>query len=497
LPPVPLPEEQGSPEDEAEIVPKLNGIVFVKTPEEIKTEGVPAMTGLDVRGIPILSGDDFKVVIYQYLGRPAKRKTITRLERDVILFCRAKNRPLVDVILPEQNVDNGVLQIWFLEGRVGKMPIENEGHKWFKDELIRRQVRLKPGDSVDSQRLLADLDWLNRNPFRDVRVLFKQGDEQGRTDVALQVKDRIPLRVYGGFENSGNKLTGVDRLLAGFNWGNVFGLDHQLNYQYTTDTDFRFLKAHSASYIVPLPWRHTISLLGSYVDARGDLVAPLSQSGRSYQASLRYGVPLPAIGKYQHEATVGFDFKRSDNSLEFNSTAFSKSDTDIDQIEVGYTGLLPDPWGQTSLGVELFYSPGGLTENNDDAHFNALRPGAPANYTYGRLNAERITRLPWEFSWILRGQAQTTSDPLMPSEQLGLGGYSTVRGYEERVVNGDKGWLVVNEVRTPGFRIGNLTRQDEGQDYLQLLAFFDYGAVRGESPHADLYSAGAGLRCNP
>src|SRR5438876_2769650 len=185
--------------------------------------------------------------------------------------------------------------------------VENEGKVWFKDELIRSQVRLKPGDQVDSKKLLADLDWLNRNPFRQVDVRFEQGKQLGQSDVILRVEDRVPFRVYGGYEDSGTRFTGSERLLAGFNWGNAFGVDNQLNYQYTTDTEFRFVKAHSFSYLAPLPWRHTLTLLGSYVDGKAQFFkgSPTTATGRSYQGSLRYSVPLPPIQKYQHYVSAG------------------------------------------------------------------------------------------------------------------------------------------------------------------------------------------------
>ena len=502
LPGKPLPEESEDAAGQALLLPSLDGLMIVKTQEEIKVEGAPEVKGLKVVGIPLLSGPDFQALVAPYFGRPVRFATVKRLQRQIILYCRAKDRPLVDVILPDQDLTkNAVLQLVFLEGTVGKLTVENPGEVWFKEELIRGQVRLKPGDHIDSKQLLADLDWLNRNPFRQVDVLFKQGQQLGQSDVALQVQDRLPLRVYGGFEDTGTRFTGRDRLLAGFNWGNVFGVDHQLNYQYTTDTDFRLVKAHSVSYLIPLPWRHTLTLFGSYVDGRAEFGSgsTTTAEGKSYQGSLRYSAPLPSLQKYQHEVSAGFDFKRANNDFIFGGTTHIPSDADINQFELGYSALLPDKWGQTSAGIEAYYSPGGLLGNNAASDFNSLRPGSSANYLYARLNAERITRLPYDFSWIVRFQGQLADRKLLPSEELGLGGHSTVRGYDERLVNGDNGWLISNELRTPSLRLGNLLNTPGGADFLQFLTFLDYGATRIYSPQAsdpapDLASVGGGLR---
>jgi hemolysin activation/secretion protein len=253
-----------------------------------------------------------------------------------------------------------------------------------------------------------------------------------------------------------------------------------------------------------LPWHNTLTVFGSYVDARADFasVAPgTSSKGLSYQASMRYSSPLPVIGKYQHEVSGGFDFKRSNNNFEFGGTTSLPSDTHVLQAELGYSGLVPDKFGQTSFGLEGYYSPGDLTDNNTDSHFNQLRQGAKANYLYGRLTAQRVTRLPYDFTLVIRGTAQASNERLLPSEQLGVGGYNTVRGYEERLANGDEGWIVNTELRTPAIRLPGLYRSPTIEpDYLQFLVFFDYGAIHtidrvvGDPKDASLSSVGAGVR---
>jgi len=266
------------------------------------------------------------------------------------------------------------------------------------------------------------------------------------------------------------------------------------------------VKAHSASYIAPLPWRHTLTLFGSYVDAKADFKAlglsGTTAPGSSWQTSARYSIPMPQIQKYRNELSAGFDFKRSNNNLLAGGANVSqRSDTDIAQFVAGYTGLLPDRLGWTSVGLEFYYSPGGLTGDNESAAFSNLRTNASGSYCYARFNAERITRLPGDFSWILRGWAQVANKRLLPSEELALGGHDTVRGYDERVVLGDNGWILNTEIRTPSLLLGNSFHVAGGRDELQFLGFFDYGGSRvvdrqsedGKANY-ELCSTGVGFR---
>jgi len=69
-------------------------------------------------------------------------------------------------------------------------------------------------------------------------------------------------------------------------------------------------------------------------------------------------------------------------------------------------------------------------------------------------------------------------------------------------VDGDDGWLVVNEIRTPHIPLGNLTRRAGAKDWVQGLIFCDYGraydrhpsAVLLESYQETMLSAGLGFR---
>jgi hemolysin activation/secretion protein len=494
------------------LVPPLKAIIIVPSLAAVKPEGAPGAQGVQVLGPDFLKRPDFEALLAPYLGQSLSLSKIKKLQRDVILFCRAMDHPVIDAFYPEQDSTEGVIQMAVLEGKVGTITVQNEGTKWFQDSVFTKGVRLHSGGYILESQLLEDINWLNRNSyFRDVEVAFSQG-ELGEVDLQLRVKDRAPVRPYVGYENSGNEILGEHRLLGGVNLGDVLGLDHLLNYQFTTDVEIEKFKAHSLSYIVPLPCRHTLTVFGSYVDIDTDLGSigfpDFRQEGQSYQASMRYAVPLPRFAKVDHELSAGFDYKRTDNNLEFGVVqAFDPTLTEIGQFVVGYRGWRPDPFGSTAVGLQGYYSPGGLFSHNEDEDFEGTRPGSEANYFYFRVLAERATKLPfgpdWQrkrvdevFAWHIAGTYQWANSQLLPSEQLGIGGYATVRGYDERSVNGDDGWVINNELRTPAWRIGNLTATAGAYDTIQFLLFSDYGAARSPEGDFDLLSIGGGVRYN-
>jgi hemolysin activation/secretion protein len=328
----------------------------------------------------------------------------------------------------------------------------------------------------------------------------------GETDIVLQTSDRFPVRFYGGYEDSGNAETGFDRYEIGFNWGDAFelGLGQQLNYQYTTSGDGHSLRSHAGSWVIPLPWRHTLTFFGSYADSDGIIPPFINIIGHSYQISGRYGIPLPTLSygpvSVKESFSFGPDYKYNDNSLEFGGAGAGTTQVDVDQLAFTYDGSESDPYGQFSIDETLNYSPGNWGGRNNDAAFDASHPGATSHYVYDTFTLQRIEKLPENFSLLLRGTLQYSDSNLTPSEQLGFGGYDTIRGYDEREVNADEGYIFTTELRSPPISLGTLLHFPAFQDQLQLLAFWDTGSANnyrllpGEVSETDLSSIGGGLR---
>ena len=271
--------------------------------------------------------------------------------------------------------------------------------------MLRAEVRLRPEEPISGSQMNSDLAWINRNPFLQSDILMAPGDAPGTTDLLLRTQDRFPLRVYTGFEDSGNQYTGTDRILTGFNYGNLFGVGQQLSYQFTTGLDVNKFTAQSGTYIIPLPWRQQLTFFGSYANSFANLGPDLSSGGVNWQVSGRYEIPLPGNEHFTESVIGGFDFKRSNNDLIFGVASVSNVFTDVNQFVLSYQASNQDDYGSTSGSATVFWSPGGWSNNNDDdADYMATRADATANYTYGQVTLNRITRLPYDFTWTVRGE---------------------------------------------------------------------------------------------
>ncbi len=476
------------------IIPELKALVLVQDPAEVVKGGLMDTRGVKVQGVELLDTDDFKKQLGKRLGKPVTRRGRVDILNEIAVYCRSHGRPFVDVSTLPQDVTDGVLQVLVLQAKVGSVRV------FGGDEQLASQFTAKQGSPVDANALAADLDWINRNPFRQVDLVYAKGTEFGSANILLKETKRFPLRGFVGYDDTGTRMTQHERLSAGLDFGGLPG-SGVLSYQFLTSPDFKSFRAHSGSWMQPLPWRHMLTIFGSYADIRANLPPPFDLGGYNWQTSIRYEVPLPGTRDYKHALTAGFDYKQSNNNLTFGGISVFRTATDVAQWSLNYGARLKDPFGETSLRLTGTAAPGGVTPASNTGAYRLSRAYSRANYAYVKAELNRTTPLPYGFTLVSLLSGQMADANLLASEQLGLGGHDSVRGYDTRVYNADNGYAVSMELRTPSAPLLSLwPRLERLGDRVQFLAFTDYGAgsnhlrLPGERNEVKLWSAGPGLR---
>ncbi len=434
----------------------------------------------------------------------------------------------------------------------------DEGSWWqswyqdpYKSDDLKRALepRLEPlrGRALDTEELKAQLAAVNRSPwarlnrpvehpFREVEVVFSPParDVLGETDLVFEIQDSRPLKFFAGWENNLTELLGDDRLFLGAAWYDAFmlGRDHQLGVQLFSALDPDELLGISGSYAIP--WTglgHYTELYAAYAESSAEILVggiPVDVGGTNLLLGARHYYALPGLFGttdftqplardanpypwadarresfgFHHEVGGGVDFKSTDNDLTFGGTTVANNPADIFQFVLEYNARQTDPTGETNLAWQTFYSPGGITGDNNDASFAPLRFGASAEYLYTRVKLTREQDLPYEFMAKAALTGQWADGNLMASEQVGLGGYGTVRGYKERIHRGDYGYFLNLELYSPAFSPSQDWFNQGYNDSLRFLTFFDVGhAGSVDDNPADLLddsqtlmSVGVGLR---
>lgn len=484
------------------LVGRLDGIVLVPRPGDVIPSGVPGVRGIwhDLNEFPPKVGN----ALNAYIGGPVSLASLDQMVRDTINAYRSSDRPVVDVLVPEQDITSGVVQLVVVEGTLGTIRVQGASRE--EEAHLRKSISARKGEPLRSSVLLSDLAWMNRSPYRRVDLVYAPGYEYGQTDLILRTNEIDPFSIYAGYENSGNELLGEDRLIFGASWNEAWGPDRTLSYQLTTDIEFETLTSHSLVYGLPLPWRHYFTFLGAYVTSEATIDTagvPLNVNGESWQLSGRYALPIRlAPDNVSHEFEFGMDFKSSNNDLEFGGENFFDATTHIYQLSAGYNALIQDKTGATRVDLTGYVGLDGVDDDNNARTFQQSRAGAEPQYVYLSMGAERSQNFIWDTMLRFKAQGQISNENLLASEQLGVGGPSTVRGYPTSIARGDEGVLLTAEWYSPLYSLGDWFNWRTTKDELRFLLFGDFATVSntdelpGEMPNQQLMGFGAGLRWN-
>jgi hemolysin activation/secretion protein len=473
-----------------------------------------------VHGATLISAEGLQLILAPFIGKGKDFGDVQKALEALEKFYASKGYSAVQVILPEQQIDDGEVEFNIVEAKIGKIIVE--GNKYFDEANIRASLpQVREGQPPNIFQISDNLRVANDNPAKQTTVLLRSGAEEGQVDAVVRVADERPNKLSMTLDNTGTQQTGIFRLGFGYQNANMWNRDHVLNAQYVTapnDDDktnrlglypSKHVMIVGAQYRIPL-YRQGDSLEFSagYSNVNSGVVANLFNiSGSGTIFSARYNQNLKRIGELEHKLSYGLDW-RAYQSI-------------VSQIGVAGAGLVPDvtvhPISLTYAGVyrksesesNFFVSVNQNLPGGNDAGTGAFegdplavpaRPAARAGsnpryfVTRWGFNHNRALPRDWQFRWGMSGQL--TRDMLVSGEQFGIGGADSVRGFLEREIINDNGYRGTLELYSPDFggRIPIVGAR------MRALAFYDWGAVTRIRPDVlemhgqHVSSAGLGLR---
>jgi hemolysin activation/secretion protein len=454
------------------------------------------ITRFDVSGNTLLSAGEVERAVAPFAGANRDFGDVQRALEALEELYHQRGYNVVTVQLPEQELNGGVVRLKVVQTKIGKMTVS--GNQAFSEENIRRSLpTLQPGQTPNLKKVSANLKLANENPAKKVKLSLGAAEADDEVDARVEVADERPWKVMLNSDNTGTESTGKTHAGVVLQHANLFGLDHVASLQYTTTAEHPDQVAvWGAGYHIPLyALGDSIDLFGSYSNVDSGSVNAglfnLAVSGKGSVFGLRYNSILPRRGEYESRIVYGFDHKAFKNSVVFAGQDFGNNVT-VRPLSVGYVANMPLAAGTLDYSTTLVANvPGGPRGRTED--FTAARAGARASWRALRFAGAISRALPGDWQARVLANGQYTPDALIPGEQFGAGGSTSVRGFGERELATDSGVVANAELYTP-----NLCQRANMQ--CRLLAFYDTAWGRrnhvlpGELTSTTIASAGVGLR---
>jgi hemolysin activation/secretion protein len=431
--------------------------------------------GFQFSGLSVVSESELQPLVQKYLGPDRTFEDLQGAANAVSQYLRDKGYFVAQAFLPEQKVQEGIIEIAVLEGRLAEVRIDmDERAPVSRSQVARLLATLTPGtvlhnDTVERALFLAsDLRGIT------VRSLIEPGAAAGTANLVVKVEAARRIDGTIEFDNHGSRFTGEHRFGASMNINSPFGRGDLLSLRGLLgvpgggeDTDFG-----RVSYIAPVGSYGT-RIGAAYLKLRYHLgtgaFSALDQSGTSTVASVFAIHPVIRIRGVNLVAQGNFDVREFHDD---RAAAGTESDR---KIKAGSVAMQGD-WRDALLGGGSNNFSLGVTRGDLDIQTPADRAadqGGGGRHTHGgysKLNGAitRTNALTDAASVYVSYAFQMASKNLDGSEKVSLGGPSAVRAYAQGEGTADEAQLFTAEVRY------GLPRIDFIPGNFVASLFFDY-----------------------
>jgi hemolysin activation/secretion protein len=429
----------------------------------------------------------------EFLGKPEPVSVICQI-RDRAARVVFDAGILARVEIPEQRIAGGALVLDVIEAHVVNVRVRGDaGNAQAAIERYAEKLRgMKPFDRGRAQRYLL---LASDVPGVRVRAAVRPSTspERGAVDIDLTVSREDPT-VFANVQNTGSKQVGrwgglVRGEIAGFT---QYGESTGLTAFHTLDSNEQWLVqlAESARFgSEGFVTRGSVT----YGESRpGDVLKPLDLKSKSLVANVEGAYPLVRARNQNLNLAGGLDlvdqkthYVAGPLSHDKLRIVYARADGDY-RTEIAQRPVLASAAVSVRKGLSFL---DGSEAGDALLTRKGAKPEAWVVKAQGGADIAITDRLTGQF----RGQAQYSGSPLLPFEQIALGGLTVGRGYDPAALLGDKGLSGAVELRYGPLQL-------HPKVIAAPYAFFDAGVVSNNRSAASgldksrsLKSVGAGV----
>lgn len=415
-----------------------NGLSADPTPIEVKR--------LRVTGSTAYSAEVLEALVADMAGTTHTLRELQLAAARVTVFYRKAGYSLARAYLPQQKMQDGIVIIDVLEGKLEKVQIDNGSR--LSDEVVKDRLdRVEAGAVFQSSTADRALLLLSDTPgVGPVDSRLAPGRNRGESVLVTKLAE-APLftgRLDG--DNHGGLYTGRNRLALSGDLNSPLGHGEKFSAR-IQGSDGKLLNGRLAAQ-VPLG-SNGLTVGGAVAHTTyslGDAFASLDAVGYSTTAELNLRYPWLRSVNANLYTQVGYEYRKLRDEVRSTETVTEKH---ANVGSVSLFGDLRDGLGGGGITQgSLTVSTGKLGfDNPSAAAIDSVNAKTAGNYTKLAYSVERQQALPANFSLSLQARGQWADSNLDSSEKISLGGPYGVRAYAVSEASGDRGWFASVELR--------------------------------------------------
>ncbi len=463
-------------------------------PSQIDESAVPSRIFVKqfvVEGSTIYKPEKFAEILEKYTNRELSFIELLEARSQITKLYVDNGYVTTGAIIPPQEIKDGIVKIQVVEGELEAINVS--GVSRLNPNYIRSRLQYSIRKPVNVPQVLEALRTLQLDPLiKNLSAELGAGVRPGTNVLEVRIQEADSFTTQIVLDNGRSPSVGTFRRRVQISEANLLGWGDGLSIGYT-NTDGS--NAFDASYSLPINPRNGTINFSYSVTANNVIEAPFNDldivsNSRTYELTYRQ----PLYQRPSGEFTIGFTASRRESETSLLDTPFPLSPGADDQGRVRVSALrFFQEWSQRdttqvfaarsqfSIGVGAFDAT--INDNAPDSRFYLWRG-----------QAQWVRLLAPDTLLLIRGDAQIADRPLLSSEQFGLGGLGSVRGYRQDFLLTDNGAIFTTEVRLPVWK--------QRQNLLHIIPFIDIGTAWNKSGNEarldnnTLASIGLGLQLN-
>ncbi len=426
--------------------------------------------GFRVVGLTVAAPEDMAGVLAPFVGADKRFQDLLDAAAAVKQELAGRGFFLADVVVPEQKITDGTIELRVLEGRLGKVRLEVDPAVPIDRSLLESYL-----SSLDEGGLIRTTD-VERALFQihDLRGIvatssFAPGTAPGTADLTIRVVPGKKFDANLDFDANGSIYTGLHRAGAGVDANSLLGRGELINVRASNaiDGNLRFARA---SALVPVgPWGSKIGV--AYSELKYRLGTPLFsglKAGGSAVVESFIGIHPFVRSRNANLLAILQADKRKFEDIRLTTSTVTRKIADVNSLAL--SGDFRDRLGGGGINVfniaytlgEIKYAPptAGADRTNE-------RMFSKTNITLARLQS--VPAISDRLAFYGAYSQQFTNKNMDSSEKFSLGGPNSVRAYPQGEGSGDEGYFANLELRY------RLPLDDDLPGTLVLAGFYDFG----------------------
>lgn len=401
---------------------------------------------LRVLGSTVFPTEILEALVADLAGQQRSLRELQMAAARITAHYRRAGYTLARAYLPQQKMQDGVVIIEVLEGKLEKVQIDNASR--LSDAVVQARLSaVKTGEPFNKSATDRALLLLSDTPGAgEVDSRFAPGSQRGESVLVTKLEGGPLVSGRVEADNHGGRYTGRNRLGASADLNSALGYGERFSGKLLA-SDGELYNGRLAA-LVPLGDDGlTFGAAVSYnTYALGDTFSALDAVGHSSTAELNVRYPWVRSVDFNLYTQAGYEYRKLKDEIRSTNTVTEKH---ANLASISLFGDMRDGLGGGGLTqVNLTLSNGRLNfDTASAAALDAVGAKTAGSYTKLAASLERQQALPANFSLNLQLRGQWTDDNLDSSEKFGLGGPYGVRAYASNEALGDRGWFGSVELR--------------------------------------------------